>query len=200
MCARKYQCGVRQAAVDENRARIIAATRELLLDRDASFSIDAVAAQAGVARMTVYYQFESKRGLLQALFDDLAMRSLVGNLRASFDKTDPLDALDALIDAFAHFWHAERPIIRRLRAAMVFDADFDTEIRSRDERRREHLRTLVQRIGQKGRTADETVNMLHMLTSFETFDALAPNGDAAATDRTLTHVTRAIHRLARTLL
>ena len=200
MCARKYQCGVRQTAVDENRARIIAATRELLLDRDASFSIDAVAAQAGVARMTVYYQFESKRGLLQALFDDLAMRSLVGNLRASFDKADPLDALDALIDAFAHFWHAERPIIRRLRAAMVFDADFDTEIRSRDERRREHLRTIVQRIGQKGRTADETVNMLHMLTSFETFDALAPSDDAAATDRTLTHVTRAIRRQARTLL
>ena len=33
-------------------------------------AIDAVARQAGVARMTVYYQFESKKGLLEALLDD----------------------------------------------------------------------------------------------------------------------------------
>jgi AcrR family transcriptional regulator len=191
MCARKYNCVVRQAAVDQNRARIIAATRELLMDRDAAFSIDAVAQRAGVARMTVYYQFESKRGLLAALFDDLAMRSLIEKLRASFAKADPAEALDALIEAFAHFWHSERTIIRRLRGAMATDVDFETEIRSRDERRREHLRNIIHRARITGRAADEAVDVLHVLSSFETFDSLAASG------RTLANVTRMIQQLAR---
>src|SRR5260370_41033069 len=99
MSARRYQCVVRQVAVDRNRARIIAAARKLLTDRAGVFSIDAVARRAGVARMTVYYQFASKRGLLQALFDDLSVRSLIGKLRTSFQKSGPLDALDERVNA-----------------------------------------------------------------------------------------------------
>ncbi len=38
------------------------------------FTVDAVAREAGVARMTVYYQFGSKAGLLEAIFDSLAVR------------------------------------------------------------------------------------------------------------------------------
>jgi AcrR family transcriptional regulator len=191
MAFRKYQCVARQAAVDRNRAAIITAARELFADPAGVFSIEAVARRAGVARMTVYHQFGSKRGLLQALFDDLARRSLVTKLRASFEKTDPLEALDALIDAFAHFWHAERQVIRRLRAVMVTDADFDAEIKARDERRREHLRSIVRRAGQ---AAGQTVDALQMLSSFETFDALAGNG------RSVRSVVKMIGRLARAVL
>lgn len=194
MGSRKYQCVVRQVAVDRNRAVIIAAARELFADPAGAFSIDALARRAGVARMTVYHQFASKRGLLQALFDDLARCSLVGRLRESFEKSDPLEALDALIDAFAHFWHAERQVIRRLRAVMVTDADFDMEIKSRDERRREHLRSIVHRAGLSGGAAKNAVDALHMLTSFETFDALAGNG------RTGWSVAKIIQKLARAVV
>ena len=70
MTRRPYQPVQRQRAVDEGRERIVLAARALLeADDDEPFSIDAVARRAGVARMTVYNQFGSKTGLLEALFD-----------------------------------------------------------------------------------------------------------------------------------
>src|SRR5262249_41632805 len=78
---RVYRLGKRQIVADKNRAKIVAAARKLLAGRgSASFSMDAVAQKAGVARMTVYHQFGSKRELLEALFDHLAGRSLVTRL------------------------------------------------------------------------------------------------------------------------
>jgi len=69
MSPRPYRLGQRQATTEQTRARILAAARELLMARDGfnGFSIDAVAREADVARMTVYYQFGSKIGLLEAL-------------------------------------------------------------------------------------------------------------------------------------
>ncbi len=57
-----YQLGQRQAAIEKTRARIISAASEVLMENSgyARFSIDAVARQADVARMTVYHQFGSK--------------------------------------------------------------------------------------------------------------------------------------------
>src|SRR5437868_652736 len=71
MKPRPYRLGQRQTTIEQTRARIVAAARELLATPGgiAGFTIDAVAAQAGVARMTVYNQFASKIGLLEALFD-----------------------------------------------------------------------------------------------------------------------------------
>lgn len=71
---RPYRLGQRQAATEQTRARILAAARDLLMSHDgyARFSIEAVARQADVARMTVYHQFGSKIGLLEALCDSLA--------------------------------------------------------------------------------------------------------------------------------
>ena len=72
MSPRPYRLGQRQAAIDETRARVIAAARELLVSAEPGrFSIDAVAQRADVSRATVYYQFGSKLGLLEALFDSV---------------------------------------------------------------------------------------------------------------------------------
>src|SRR5438309_9499713 len=62
MSARQYRLGERQASVAQTRARIIAAARKLLgaADASAAFTVDAVAAKAGVARMTVFNQFGCK--------------------------------------------------------------------------------------------------------------------------------------------
>lgn len=57
---RPYQAGERRlAATAATRSKIINAARELLADpRSTTFSIDAVAERADVARMTVYYQIQ----------------------------------------------------------------------------------------------------------------------------------------------
>src|ERR1700682_5686739 len=103
MSPRPYRLGQRQGAADETRAGILAAGRGPV-PAGTSFSIDAVARRADVARMTVYYQFSSKRGLLEALFDALAARGGMQQLPSAFQKTDPAAALNRFIDVFARFW------------------------------------------------------------------------------------------------
>src|SRR5580704_11002898 len=95
MSPRPYRLGQRQVAIDETRARVIAAARELLVSAEPGrFSIDAVAQKADVSRATVYYQFGSKAGLLEALFDSLGATGGMTGLSDAFRLDDPLAALD----------------------------------------------------------------------------------------------------------
>src|SRR6266852_8579585 len=74
MSTRPYVSSIRTAASAEKRARVIeAAARSLREDASiATFSLDTVAKAAGVTRLTVYHQFGSRRGLLEAVFDEIA--------------------------------------------------------------------------------------------------------------------------------
>src|SRR5207247_5655014 len=122
MSPRAYRLGRRTAAAQRTRARVLRAARQLLTARAGAepFSVDAVARRAGVARMTVYHQFGSRRGLLEALFDSFAAGGeLPARLAAAFQRPDPLDSLADVVAAFARFWDAGRPWIRRVRALGV---------------------------------------------------------------------------------
>ncbi len=201
MSPRPYRLGQRQMATEQTRARILTAARELLLTSDAfsGFSIDAVARQADVARMTVYHQFGSKIGLLEALSDFLAAHGGMEQLANAFRQPDPLDALDIFITVFSRFWNSDRLVTRRLRALSALDSDFEQVVRARDERRREGLCVIMQRLVEKyGRPApeavDEMVNILFTLLSFENFDTLA------GPMRSIEEVTPVVQRLARAAL
>jgi AcrR family transcriptional regulator len=168
---RPYRLGQRQAAADLTRARILEAARQLLGSPEGvgGFSVDAVARQAGVARMTVYYQFRSKVGLLEAVMDDLAVRGGVVELPLVFSREDPRNALEALVGIFTRFWASDRLVMRRLRASAVLDPELEVALRARDDRRRNALRAVLGRMD-GGRP--EAVELLEALTSFETFDLL----------------------------
>lgn len=173
MSPRAYQLGRRQADVEQSRRRILEATRELLAESEhyATFTVDAVAKRADVARATVYYQFSSKTGLLEALCDFLAERGGLSELARAFAAPDSDDALRLLVTAFARFWGADRLVMRRLRALAALDPDVAGVIAARDERRRLALKTLLDRRDDVSRPA-HALRVAHMLTSFETFDAL----------------------------
>lgn len=183
MSPRPYQLGQRKVASEQTRARILAAARDLLMEPDgySRFSIETVARQADVARMTVYHQFGSRSGLLEALCDSLAVSGGMELLASAFQQPEPVTALDRYIEVFGHFWEVDRLVMRRLRALAALDPDFEQVIRTRDEWRRRGVRTLLQRMVERqllsfdetGKTLDETVDVLFTLTSFETFDALA---------------------------
>jgi AcrR family transcriptional regulator len=180
MSPRSYRLGQRQAAAEQTRARIISAARDLLMSVDgyARFSIEAVARQADVARMTVYHQFGSKVGLLEALCDSLAASGGMGQLATVFRQPDALDALDQYLLVFSRFWNVDRLVTRRLRALAALDPDFEQVIRARDERRRQGVSVITQRLVEQqilppDAALDEIVDVLFTLSSFETFEALA---------------------------
>ena len=198
MSPRPYRLGQRQVTTEQKRARILTAARELLTASDGfnGFSIDAVARQADVARMTVYYQFGSKIGLLEALSDSLASQGGMEQLATAFRQPEPFDALAEYIAVFSRFWDADRLVMRRLRALAALDSDFEKVVRARDERRREGLRVIVQRLSEKHgqpvpEAIDETVDVLYTLLSFESFDTLA------GPTRSLEEVAPVVQRLAR---
>jgi AcrR family transcriptional regulator len=176
MSPRPYRLGQRQVSTDETRSKILDAAR-VQLETQSSFSIDAVARRADVARMTVYYQFGSKRGLLEALFDDLAARGGMRGMPAAFQQVDPRLALEGLIDVFARFWSSDRLVLRRLRAMAALDPELDEVLRERNEGRRQGLRVIVSRLESQGRdrgkATSDLVDVLFALTSFENFDVLA---------------------------
>lgn len=196
---RPYRLGQRQAAIDETRSRIITAARELLTsDKGFSeFTIDGVARQAGVARMTVYYQFGSKLGLLEALSDFIAANAGLSAERVSaiFRQPEPLDALAQYIALFGSFWESDRQVTRRFHGLAALDPDFEQVLHGRQERRRHGLKTIVERLAKQqgqpsSKNVDTVVNALYTLTSFETFDSLA------ATTQRFEEVTPVVHHLA----
>ena len=201
MSPRPYRLGQRQAVTEQTRIRILAAARTLLMAPDgfSSFSIDAVARQADVARMTVYHQFGSKVGLLEALCDSLAFSGGMQQIATAFRQSDPLDVLNQYILVFSHFWDVDRLVIRRLRALAALDPDFEQVIRARDERRRQGVRVIVQRFVERhmlssAQSSEEIVDVLFTLIGFETFDTLA--GPA----RSIEEIASLVCRLARAAL
>jgi AcrR family transcriptional regulator len=176
MSPRPYRLGKREEGIDQGRRRILDAARELLRTATSypEFTIDAVARRADVARATVYYQFGSKTGLLEAVCDDLAEAGGMANLARVFTNPAPDAAIHGFITAFAGFWAADRIVMRRLRALAALEPDVGAVIAARDQRRREGLTVLVSRLpGSSGAPGGPAVQMLYTLTSFETFDTLA---------------------------
>src|ERR1035438_3933186 len=118
MSPRPYQLGARQVQIDDSRQKVIDAARALLTESTSytTFTVDAVAKRADVARATIYYQFESKIGLLEAICDALAEEGQMSDLATAFTNPDPIEALCIFVSCFARFWNSDRPVMRRLRS------------------------------------------------------------------------------------
>src|SRR5579864_289178 len=97
MSPRPYHMGKRQAAADDTRARILEAARQLLANEsETDLSMEAIARRANVSRLTIYYQFESRPGLLEALYDHLANRGNMRRMAEVFHEADPSIALEKI--------------------------------------------------------------------------------------------------------
>jgi AcrR family transcriptional regulator len=188
MPERIYSSPGRDAMAAETRARLLEAAGLLL--RQASdpskVSLDAVAKAAGVTRLTVYNQFASRRGLLEAVFDEIARLGGLHRIPAAMALPDPIAALYRLLDIFCDFWASDHAL-GRLHAAAAADAEFALAMAERQERRRRILGVLVQRLVaagavNKARTA-EIVDMLFALSSYAMFDMLCQPGRKPAAVR-----------------
>jgi AcrR family transcriptional regulator len=181
-----YSSAVRTAAADETRARIIEAARALLAgDKESpAFSLDAVAREAGVTRLTVYNQFEAKRGLLEAVFDDTARRGGLFELSSVLAEPDVAKALHRFVAVFCGFWSAHGKVFPKFSAVARLDDEIAESLRQRSERRRHALTVLAGRLGQ-GRDHADFVDAVFALTSFEMFEMLSVRGRTPAATQAL---------------
>jgi AcrR family transcriptional regulator len=182
MATRRYVSSVRTAAAAAKRDRVIgAAARLLRADASiASFSLDAVAKAAGVTRLTVYHQFGSRRGLLEAIFDEIARQGGLVQIPEAMAISDPRAALERLVEIFCAFWSSD-PAVGRLHEAMATDPEFAQALIERNERRRTTIDVLIRRIARKmasARARQDAVDMIFALTSFSMFAMLGQNRSA----------------------
>jgi AcrR family transcriptional regulator len=179
--ARPYRSPHRAAAADETRARIVAAACTLLGGGKESpvFSLDGVARQAGVTRLTVYNQFQSKQGLLKAVFDDLAQRGGLSELPLVFAEADPDKAIRRFVTVFCGFWAAHATMLPKFSAVTKLDDDVAASLLARTERRRNALTVLVSRLTADDESNADLVDLLFALTGFDMFAALSVRNRSA---------------------
>jgi AcrR family transcriptional regulator len=179
---RPYSTEKRDAKAAETRARLVAAALVILREAGGhALSLDAVAKAAGVTRLTVYNQFGSRSGLLEAAFDAVAAQGNLTRLAEAMAIPEPRAALAQVVRTFCDFWKSHDGL-GGIFAAAALDAELGKALAARNERRRGLLGILVDRQGiADGQAKADIVDLLFTLTSFATFAALrgeSRDGDA----------------------
>ena len=164
------------------RDRIVAATRALMVESGfPRMSLEDVAQAAGVTRVTVYNQFGSRRGLLEAVFDDIAERGVFARLADTITRADPRDALRDTLREFCRIWASNEAVFRRVLGMAEVDPEVHDAFAPRDARRQRTSHDLVVRLAaarrlRPGWTRARAVAVLHTLTDFGTYQRLRSGG------------------------
>jgi AcrR family transcriptional regulator len=188
--------GKRAASTAATRRAVIDAARDLLADGSwSAFTLDAVAARAGVTRATVYNQVTSKAGLLDAVLTDLAERAGMDRLLTTTRSMTATQARTFVVEQTCRFWHAERAVLRPLFGLAAIDADIAANLARREQWRTDQLDALLERLmgrdhgegqeqqrdGDESRlTRDVVLAGLRAVTSFAAYDALEGVADDPA--------------------
>jgi AcrR family transcriptional regulator len=172
---RAYNSPARAAAASERRERVLDAAWHVLRESDnvTAFTLEAVATAAGVTRLTVYNQFGSRRALMEAVFDRVAITLRLENLGRVVCEDEPVEALRTLVKAFSNFW--QDVAVMRLQDAIGSDPEFDQALLSRHERRRALLKTLTGRFAPDADPSlkAEVVDTIFALTSPQMYRLLS---------------------------
>jgi AcrR family transcriptional regulator len=173
MPSRPYRMIRRQELMDSTRSRILSAALEVLVGGK-RFSIDAVAKEAGVTRVTVYDRFGTREALVEATFDHLAESGGLTQLPQAFMQADPVEALERFVVIFCGFYSIHRIALRRLHALGDLGRGIEGQT-DRNARRLHGLQVLLGRIAASGFGSDdaEVARVAHALTSFAFVDQLA---------------------------
>ena len=184
MTPRPYVSAVRAAAAQEKRRQVLeAAARHLREESLAAFSLEAVARAAGVTRLTVYNQFGSRRGLLEAVFDELAQQGGLDRLSDAMAAPDPRAGLDQMVEIFCDFWSGD-PAVGRVQDAIATDPELAYAVRDRNARRRQIVVALVERLAAQSAgpaATGDAADLIFALTSDPMFSMLQAGRSAEAT-------------------
>ena len=200
MSPRRYSSPGRDAAAAQTRDRIVDAAAGILGTAEGidGFSLEAVAKAAGVTRLTVYNQFGSRRAVLEAVFDQVALRGGLHRLADAVALSDPHAAIDQVIAIFCDFWSFDQGAIALLHAAGSANQEFAVSVTERNERRRRLFASIARRMDLPQKLQRELTDTLFALTSFAFFAQIATGRSAAAAGRMIAALARDAVRRAET--
>ncbi len=168
---RPYVSPKRAAAAAETRAQVIAAGMGLLAGGPAQLSMEAVAKAAGVTRLTVYKQFGSRRGLLEAMFDDTGRRFGITRMAEAMTQADPRDGLRLAVEILCDFW-GSHPSFGQLHEAAAADPEFAEALAERNGRRRMVIDQLLARLPGPDAARRDCGDLIFGLTAMPMFRTL----------------------------
>lgn len=132
----------RARAMEETRAKLVRAARKAFAERGyAAASMDELTAEAGLTRGALYHHFGDKKGLLQAVIDQIDAEMVV-RMRAARDRAQT-PWLGLLDESIAYIEMALEPEIQRI---MLLDGPAVLGDPSRWPNQTECLRTTTQTI------------------------------------------------------
>jgi len=169
---RPYVSPKRAAAAAETRARLVEAAQRLLEDGPAQMSMEAVAKTAGVTRLTVYKQFGSRRGLLEAVFDNNAQRFGMARMAEAMGQAEPREGIRLAIECLCEFW-GSHPSLGRLHDAAANDPEFAEALAVRNERRRKLIDQLLSRMPGAMAARRDCSDLLFGMTTMAMFRQLS---------------------------
>ncbi len=157
--------------MSESRAAILrAAQAQLAGEGYRRLTMASLAEESGVTRQTIHNLFGTKTGVLEAVFDLIALESGMERMREAM-MLPPGDAqLARFVGIFCGFWAKNRMLLRRVHGIGAIDPEFGAVIEARNQRRLMAATRIVQRMG--GDDGARKAATLAALTSFEFFDAL----------------------------
>ncbi|HEY4889420.1 MAG TPA: helix-turn-helix domain-containing protein [Candidatus Dormibacteraeota bacterium] len=168
MNRRPYRLGRRQADVDRTRSAILSAARQLVSELGPESSLGKVARRAGVSRITIYNQFGSKAGLVEALATELAPGRR--GLPADDVGADPSDELRRRIEQACSVWAADPDLYRQLQGRAREQSHESATVRALAER------LAAGDLLRPGCSIKEAEDVIWILTSFPAFDRLHKSG------------------------
>jgi AcrR family transcriptional regulator len=178
MSPRRYVSANGRKAAARTVERILDAAAELVAeDAFHTATIDDLASRAGVSRATVFTRFGSKVGVLEALSTRCASGPEMRAIREAQAVADPVDQLNALLDAGCDLWEQQGYILVQLKAIVVLEPEASALIDEQRADQRAGMEALARAFSKAGLLRDgltqqTTAATLHALTSVETFLAL----------------------------
>ena len=181
---RGYDLRRRLEAMDRTRRSVLQAARRQLEEQGyRQMTMASLAAESGITRQTIHNLFGSKRGVLEALFDTMALEGGMERMRDVMRQpADPRAMLRALVPVFCRFWETHRLLFRRILGIGAIDPDFGEILEARNQRRHRialHI-AMSAMSGRSRRNAETAAASLAALTSFEFYDELVRYGQSAA--------------------
>jgi AcrR family transcriptional regulator len=172
--------GLRAAGVQRTRTGILTAARRHLVEAGYHrLSMEEVAADAGVTRVTIYRHFGSKLGLLEAVSEDLAERSrIVAGMDEAAGIADPVGAFTAMVTELCRFWTTDPDVFRRLISLAAVDPEARQVIAGREQWRYDRIGAFVRRLDRVDRLhapfdVPRATAVVGTVTGFPTCDEMA---------------------------